>query len=196
MAPQDTTPKHVPHRQLFIKFALLSLILMGYVGYLSYEYDLVTGGIAAGLTWAFFVMCTPVADAGFLLDFPLRLLFGIRMVVSELVVWGLAMSISVLTLLYAPEYYGTTALTHLFQAILAQPYPYWGLVLLSVVGTFLSLRIGDELMDVIHHKDRAFMHKHGYKHELLVMIGVFILILIAYYETLQSLGVEAIFSMH
>jgi len=69
-----------PKRQLLMKFFLLCLLMFGYFAYLSYEYDLLTGGIAALLTWSFFVLCTPIADAGFLLDFPLRLLFGIRMI--------------------------------------------------------------------------------------------------------------------
>lgn len=77
--------KHPPH-QVLIKFCLLTLLLISYFGYLTYEYDLMTGGIAALITWSFFVLCTPIADAGFLLDFPMRLLFGIRMVVSEIVV--------------------------------------------------------------------------------------------------------------
>ena len=72
------------HKQVLLKFLLLCLLMVGYFGYLSYEYDFVTGGVASLLTWSFFVLCTPVADAGFLLDFPLRVLFGIRMVVSEI----------------------------------------------------------------------------------------------------------------
>ena len=73
-----------PQRQVLMKFLLLLILMLGYFAYLSYEYDLLTGGIAALLTWSFFVLCTPIADAGFLLDFPLRLLFGIRMVLSEI----------------------------------------------------------------------------------------------------------------
>ncbi len=66
------------------KFLLLCLLLVSYFLYLSFQYDLMTGGIASALTWTFFVLCTPIADAGFLLDFPLRLIFGIRMLISEL----------------------------------------------------------------------------------------------------------------
>ena len=79
-----------PKHQVLIKFLLLCFILSSYFGYLTYEYDLLTGGIAALITWSFFVLCTPIADAGFLLDFPLRLLFGIRMIFSEIVVWAIA----------------------------------------------------------------------------------------------------------
>lgn len=182
-----------PKRQLYVKFLLLCLLLAAYVGYLSYEYNFVTGGIAALITWSFFVLCTPIADAGFLLDFPLRLLFGIRMVFSEIAVWLLAISVNLAALYFAPHYYETTAITQIFHSILTQPYPYWSVIILSAAGTFLSIRIGDELMDVLHHKDRHLLHKHGYKHELLIMVSLFALIAIGYYEVLASLGMDSLF---
>ncbi|MFQ3324028.1 MAG: hypothetical protein ACI90U_001853 [Pseudomonadales bacterium] len=71
--------KH-PRHQVLIKFLLLCLLLFFYFMYLTYQYDLLTGSIAALITWSFFVLCIPVADAGFLLDFPLMLIFGISMI--------------------------------------------------------------------------------------------------------------------
>lgn len=177
------------HRQVLIKFVLLCAILVGYFGYLSYEYDFATGGVAALLTWSFFVLCTPVADAGFLLDFPLRVLFGIRMVVSEVAVWAVALGINVATLLWGGSYYSTTLLTELLHTVLTNPYPYWGIILLSGIGTFLSIRFGDELMDVIHHHDREFFHSHHFKHEIVLFV-FFLLVLFGYYEFMSLLGVD------
>jgi hypothetical protein len=71
-----------------MKFLLLLGVLVGYTLFLSYRYGFISGGLGALLTWSFFVLCTPIADAGFLLDFPLRLLFGIRLLVSKVWVWG------------------------------------------------------------------------------------------------------------
>jgi hypothetical protein len=179
-----------PRIQIFIKFVLLCGILVGYFGYLSYEYGVATGGVTALLTWSFFVLCTPVADAGFLLDLPLRLLFGIRMVVSEIVVWGVAIGLNAATLLYAPNYYETTVLTDVLHKILVNPFPYWGVIILSGLGTFLSIRFGDELMDVIHHHDRSYFHSHHFKHELILFV-FFLLILFGYYELIASVGIDA-----
>jgi len=181
---------HKPKKQVLIKFLLLCGLLIGYFAYLSYEYDLLTGGVAALLTWSFFVLCTPVADAGFLLDFPLRLLFGIRMVISEVAVWAIAILANVLTWHYAADYYDTTIITKLLHQIIVTPYPYWGVVLLSGVGTFLSIRFGDELMDVIHHRDRNFFHSHHFKHEL-ILVAFFVMVLFGYYELISSLGINA-----
>lgn len=177
-----------PKRQALIKFLLLCALLVGYFVYLSIQYDLTTGGIASLLTWSFFVLCTPVADAGFLLDFPLRLLFGIRMLYSEMGVWSVAILVNILSMTYAAGYYETTIITKLLHQILITPYPYWGVIFLSAAGTFLSVKFGDELIDVVSHKDRHFFHSHHFKHEL-ILGAFFIIALFGYYHLISSLGI-------
>ncbi len=188
MSDTDDDSGH-PHRQVLIKFLLLIALLACYFGYLSYKYDLATGGIASALTWSFFVLCTPVADAGFLLDFPLRLIFGIRMVISEIAVWVIAISLNLVSLTWFDDYYDKTLLTSVLHQILLHPWPYWGIIGLSAIGTFLSIRFGDELMDVLHHRDRSLFHKHGLKFEIVVVIFL-IAIVFAYYELIASLGID------
>ena len=189
--PIDKKGVH-PKKQVLYKFLLLCILLVSYFSYLSFQYDVMTGGIASALTWSFFVLCTPIADAGFLLDFPLRLIFGIRMLISEIAVWAIAITINVVSLVYFAEYYETTKLTMLLHAILTMPYPYWSVILLSGAGTFLSIQFADELMDVIHHRDRNFFHRHAFKHEILI-IGFFVLILVGYYKLIASLGIASTF---
>jgi hypothetical protein len=181
-----------PKRQVLYKFLLLCILLVSYFLYLTIQYDVMTGGIASALTWSFFVLCTPIADAGFLLDFPLRLLFGIRMLISEIAVWGLAIAINVISLIYFVEYYETTKVTMLLRAILTTPYPYWIVILLSGTGTFLSIRFADELMDVVSHSERSYFHRHAFKHEILIIV-FFVLILVGYYKLISSLGIDSTF---
>jgi hypothetical protein len=171
------------------KFLLLCILLVSYFSYLSFQYDVLTGGIASALTWTFFVLCTPIADAGILLDFPLRLLFGIRMLISEIAVWALAITINVVSLLYFAEYYETTKLTMLLHAILTMPYPYWSVIFLAGAGTFLSIQFADELMDVAHHRDRSFFHRNAFKHEIVIIV-FFVFVLVGYYKLIASLGIE------
>ena len=172
--------KH-PGHQIWIKFLFLNIILFSYFAYLTYQYDFLTGGIASLITWSFFVLCTPIADAGFLLDFPLRLLFGIRMIWSEIAVWAIAIIINIFSLIYFSEFYETTFITQTMKIILTTPSPYWLVILLSGAGTFLSIRFGDELMDVLHHKDRQFYLRHQFKHELILFI-FFLFVIFGYYE--------------
>lgn len=180
-----------PKSQVLIKFLLLLGLLAANFLYLSLKFDMTTGGIASALTWSFFVLCTPVADAGFLLDFPLRLLFGIRMVLSEMAVWTLAISTNVATLLLAPQYYDTTILTRILHQILITPWPYWSVTVLAAMGTFLSIRFGDELMDILHHRDRSFFHAHHFKYEL-ILIAFFLMVLLGYFELIRGLGLDQV----
>jgi hypothetical protein len=73
--------------------------------------------------------------------------------------------------------------------IITTPFPYWTIILLSGIGTFLSIRFGDELMDVLHHKDRSFYLRHHFKHEIILFI-FFLLVLFAYYEFMLILGID------
>lgn len=182
--------KHQTKREELIKFLLLLAVMVGYFGYLSWKYDFATGGIVSLLTWSFFVLCTPIADAGFLLDLPVRVITGIRMFFTEIIVWGLAFFINLVCLNVSPESYSTTFLTSLLQKILVTPWPYWSVIILCGAGTFLSVRFGDEMMDVISHKDREIHHAHGFKHRLIAMAALITLIIIAYYYLLSSLGIE------
>ena len=49
-------------------------------------------------------------------------------------------------------------------------------------------RFGDELMDVIRHRDRQFFHS-PHKHEL-IRSAFFLFALYAYFELISSLGIE------
>jgi len=78
--------RHQTHSETLYKFLALLGVLVGYFVYLSWKFDAATGGFLAALTWSLFVLCTPVADGGFLIDFPVRLLFRVRMIYSEITV--------------------------------------------------------------------------------------------------------------
>jgi len=180
---------HKTQHQPLIKFLLILAVFTAYFFYLSIKFDIATSGFVALLTWSFFVLATPIADAGFLLDFPLRLILGIRMLISEIFVWVVAISTNIVTLIFVPSLYEKTFLTSLLKKILTHPYPYWIIIILSGIGTFLSIRFGDELMDVVSHKERILHHKHGFKLELIIFVTIFVLVIASYYYLLESLGI-------
>ena len=171
------------------KFLLLLGILLSYFLFLSWKYDLKTGGIVSVLSWSFFVLCTPIADAGFLLDFPVRVIAGVRMVITEVMVWGIAIVSNFLALHYSVASYEVTYLTRLLHQILSQPWPYWMVIVLSGVGTFLSIQLGDELMDVFNQRQfRLFLRQAGFKFG--IKLVVFLLTLVVYFELLHRLGLS------
>lgn len=171
------------------KFLILLSILIAYFFYLSLKFGAATGGIVAFLTWSFFVLCTPVADAGFLLDFPLRFFLGIRMIISEIFIWILAILGNVFAILFAAEQYKKTFLTSIFHKILLTPNPYWAIIFLSMIGTFLSIKFGDDIYDEVSHKSHETRKRH-FKIKFWGFLTLFLSVILIYHNLLKSLGIE------
>lgn len=187
---KDFIPKeHQTHAESLWKFLALAGILLAYFVYVSWKFDAETGAWLAALSWSFFVLCTPVADGGFIIDFPVRLLFGTRMVITEAIVWMLAFSINGAALFFAPDVYDDALLTRLLKTILTTPWPFWSIIALSAIGTGLSIWFADEMVDVASHKEREKHHTHGFKLRVLMVVGLGVLIVVAYYQLLSELGV-------
>lgn len=181
---------HKTHRHAWIKFLLVLLVFLGYFTFVSLKYGASQGFLVTWLTWSLFVLGTPVADAGLLIDFPIRLVLGIRMLVSEIFVWVMAISLNIMTHLFYPEVYAKTAVLRIFKYIIDSPIVLISIVSLSALGTFLSIRFGDELIDVLHHNDMEFKKKHNTKHNVLLTVFVFVIILVLYNFLLRKAGIE------
>lgn len=186
---QSFSPGHQTHKETLIKFLVLISILVGYFFYMSWKYDASTGLGLSILTWSFFVLCTPVADGGFILALPIRLLFGIKMTITQVVIWFLAVGINVYMLATSEDTYELTFITQLLHQILTQAYPYWGILLISATGTLLSIYFGDEMIDVTTQQAREKHHQHGFKYRAVLVLGLSVLTVVAYYELLHSLNI-------
>ena len=181
--------RHETKRSTLVKFLLIAAIITGYFIWMSSEYGLDQGFFITLLTWSFFVFCTPIADAGFLLDFPMRVIGGIRMLYSEAAVWVIAAIINIYSLAFNSQVYDTTFILSIFRNILLNPIPYWAIILLSASGTFLSVYFGDELLDVMKHHERKKHIQHKGKHFMVMVIFVIVAIMI-YGILLQDLGLQ------
>ncbi len=162
-----------------------------YYLWVSSKYGYQQGLAVTVLTWSFFVFCTPVADAGFLIDFPLRLILKLRMVFLESLVWVVAAALNFYFFFFYPEVYTKTKLLDFFYYILANPFPFWIIIIISAIGTFVSIQFGDELMDKVQHKERVMHQKHKLKYRLLISVGLFVLTFIAYNFALKQMGISA-----
>lgn len=80
------SPKHQTHSESLWRFLGLITLFIAYFVYMSWKFDAATGAWLVLLSWSFFVLCTPVADGGFIIAFPIRLLFGTRMLITQLIV--------------------------------------------------------------------------------------------------------------
>lgn len=187
-------PSHLKHTATHLeskyKFLMLVVIAICYLGYLSYKHDIKSGLSSLALTWSFFVLCTPVADAGFLLDFPIRILFGIRMFIVEIFVWLLASIIAAIFIFVSPQAFEITVVTSLFYKILSNPIPYWSIIALCCIGTFGSIYFGDEMLDALSHSKRRKFHKHYFKHKNVILFAVIVTVVLLYHQLIKELGLN------
>jgi hypothetical protein len=171
-----------------IKFAITILVILVYFAFAAHSHGLKNGAIISILTWSFFVLCTPIADGGILIDFPMRLITGIKMIYSEIIVWVVAIGVNIGVHLIDQSIYEKTILLSLFKHILDAPFPYWTIIILSGLGTFLSLYIADDLVD--SHKHRKKHISFIVKHKLIIFAFIILLIIIVYDFLLNKLGVH------
>jgi hypothetical protein len=188
-----TSPAVKTRRKTLLKFSFVLLVLLAYFTFVALEFGLTDGLLVTALTWSFFVLCTPVADAGFLLDFPLRLVTNIRMFVSEIFVWGIAIALNLYTYFLHPEIYLKTKLLVVFKNILEQPIPFWSIILVSAVGTFMSIEFGDELYDKVSHQKPTHFKKHKGKYRYVGIVILLVITLGLYTALLKQLGIDLTF---
>jgi len=169
-----------------IKFITMLGIILVYFFFVSRSHGIKEGFWISILTWSFFVLGTPFPDAGILVDFPIRLISGIKMIYSEVVVTVVAIIITIFTFFEMPLIYNGTALLSLFKQILSNPFPYWLIIILSSIGTFLLLYLVDNLVDSKKKKHLSFLVKHKTK----IFVFLSIIIIIIYYILLNRLGVN------
>jgi len=182
--------KHETKRHVLKRFVFFLSIVIAYFGITSYQYGLDNGIAVTIITWSFFVFCTPIADAGFLLDFPIRLLTRIRMIYSEVFVWGIATISNIIALTFFPNIYEKTILLILLKKILLTPLPFGLIILLSAIGTFMSIYFGDELLDKVNHSERVAYHKHKKKHKMIFIAFIISLVIMVYYWLISDLGIN------
>lgn len=174
----------------FKKFLILLSILFLYSGFVMVKFGVKDGLGATFLTWAFFVTCTPIADAGFLVDFPIRVLFGLKMVLSEIIVWAVAFLIVGLTLVFNNSIFSTLAILELFHEVLTNPWPFWIIILVSGIGTFLSIHIGDKIYTLVQTKKNHGRKKKLQMKRLIIEVVLLVFVIGLYTFLLDATGIS------
>ncbi len=182
--------KHETKKQSLKKFIALVAIIISYFIFMSLKFGTRDGILTTILTWSFFVFCTPIADAGFLLAFPVRIITGIKMMYTQLFLYVIVFMINFYTFFHSSSIYDKTIILKLFYNILSKPYPFWGIILISFIGTILSIYFGDEMINVSKHNQRKKYHKHINKYKIIIFIFLIIFTIMLYYFLLEQLHIK------
>lgn len=171
------------------RFLLVLIILIAYTVFTIYSYGLADGLGVTALTWAFFVFATPIADGGFLIAFPVRMITGFRMLYTQIIVWVTGALLVAAYMLFSPDTFQQSAIPELFYVILTTPWPLGIILLLSAVGTYVSIKFDDDVVDVVasKNKKRALL---GERKKLYLNIAIFAVTFAAYVYLLQVTDTE------
>jgi len=164
-------PQHPHKKNMVYKFLILFAVLIIYAAYMLSEFGVEQGLLITGLTWSVFVFCVPFAASDILVGLPLRALFNLRLMVSQVIVWVGGGAINIYTMVTNPSIYHSTPLLEVFHYILSNPIPYWAILGLCGFGTFLSVVLADDVLDDLDPKKKA----HSKKLEvlfLMILLGI------------------------
>ena len=111
---------------------------------------------------------------------------------TEILVWGIAIGLNAITIWTYPELYQTTFLTDILYKILTNPFPYWSIVILCGLGTFLSIHFGDEVYNsVAGHNPEIDPHKQkNTRRKLILSVVLFGIIFGLYILLLRGLDIR------
>jgi len=186
-AKRKPKPKEVhDHHMERCIFAIV--LLLAYLTLAVYKYGAEDGVGITVLTWAFFVLLTPVPFADLILELPLRLVTRAKMVVTHVFVWGAGALIVTTSILMAPDLFQTTTLLSIFYHVIMNPVPYWSLLFLCGMGTFLSVYIADEIMDEVEEHMKHHHRKHMSVLHMSAALLVFVGIVLAYWTMICHMG--------
>ena len=174
----------------FWKYGAVLAVVALYFSWTVHKFGAKDGILVTALTWSFFVLCTPIADAGFLVDMPVRLLLGVKMVYSEIAVWFVAIVLNSVSIVAFSSAYENTVILKLLHHILMNPFPFWGIIFLSAIGTFFSIYIGDKVADAALSPGRKEYRTKMARYKVIILIFLVAMTITLYDFLLNKLGIS------
>jgi hypothetical protein len=169
-------------------FMVAGLILSTHLFLTMQKHGLGQGLEVTALTWAFLVFLTPMPLAGVLIELPLKFFTNHSMIRIQMLVWALGLGITFAALAFFPQAFSSTSLLVLFLHVLTNPFPYWGLLGLCAMGTFISVYLVDDVVDEV--KDE--LHHHHRKHmssvQVIIAVAALALIIYTFWVSATTLG--------
>ncbi len=185
--------KHKPQAG---KFLIAAALILCYLLLTVDKHGVEQGVLITALTWAFFVFLNPAPTAGLVFELPIRLLTRHRLLVAQYMVWGVGAAIVLPALLLSPDLFHTTTPLAIFYHVLTNPVPYWSLLLLCGLGTFLSVYLVDKVVDEVENELNHHHRKHMPVLYLIVLALALIGIVLAYNAMISELQLVGHFELY
>lgn len=127
---------------------LFLFLLMFYIIYNGY----VKGCVMGIFTWAFFIICTPIPEAGLLITLPLKRYFNISIHISQIFVSLIALSILSYLYLNENKTINKCILGKLFIFLIN--YKYYSVIIISILCSIFTSEFIDNIIDNYINKEK------------------------------------------
>jgi hypothetical protein len=176
--PRKPDDNGADRKASYIKFGILIVFFFLYYLYVSQKIGFQHGFHVLVLTWCFLVLCTPVSDAGFIVDFPVVLLFDIPMFITQIFVFFFSIFLVIFYMKYGAlvATYTQTEILRQFYRVLTTPNPWYWYIVVSQIGTFTSVRLYDHIYFYIKDRvTRTPTEAPFLKPEFMILVTIFAL---------------------
>ncbi len=171
------------NKRLIPWYLLISfLFLFASVVYTAYEcmrHGVEVGCFVVLLSWSVYVLSVPSAHGRLLIGSFFNLLTG-RSIFPEPYLWGVAVAVNIVTLLFAPQMYAHTLMTYIFYRALFLP-SYWVIFVLAAIGTWYRSTIGTDAY-------LAYKSTHTVIRHLITLVGLLVLFYLTHQDFIVLLS--------
>jgi len=163
--------KHKTYLVIYDFIVLVFLIvLITYVSYNGY----VKGCIKSLFIWAFFVLCTPIPEAGLIITLPLKRYLNIPMYISQTIVSFCALVILSYFYIHEKNIIKSYKIGKIFIELITLKY--FSIIILSVLSSILTSGLIDNFINHYIYKHKLnYLYTKIYIIVLCVMIYIYLL---------------------
>jgi len=161
---------------LYIYDVIVILFILLFIFFIFYN-GLYKGTIKSLFIWAFFVLCTPVPEAGLLISLPVKRYFNIRMDICQTFVSLLALFMIFYFYYTDKKVINTNFIGKLFNGLVK--YNYYIIMILSVLSSILTSNLIDNIINYYIY-DKNINH-------LYIKSGIIFIFVIIYFYLLNQL---------
>ena len=139
---------------------------------LTWQCGLQRGLLLTFLTWSFYILCLPLSNNAVITTAILRPFSRDAVRYAKFIPWAIALVLNVIVYIFVPYAYLMSATTFLLYRIIANPWPYWLIIITSGLGGLYSVYVV---------KNRRML-RHQFAQTIIFTLGAFTFVYLSYME--------------
>jgi len=138
---------------LIIYDLIVILFLFTFIFFVVYN-GFLKGCIKTIFIWAFFILCTPIPEAGLLVSLPLKKYVNISIHISQIVISFIALMILIYFYYYEKKTINSCLIGKLFLELIK--YKYFSIIAISIISSIFTSEFIDNLIDNYINNEKIY----------------------------------------